>query len=189
MKVEAHIHGRPCVGEELSGDVGRVHRVEAVTWVMLIDALGHGPKANHAAVLAVEALDALDAAASVGVAMQRIHKHLVGSRGGAGVLLRFDDEGVSFAGVGNVELRTLAGPQLPFVSNSGVIGGRMPRLRPSSLALREPGRALLFTDGVSRRAPLSSLTELGPEQLCERLIAEHSVVRDDATVVDVSYVP
>ena len=114
---------------------------------------------------------------------------MAGSRGGAATLLRFAEREISFVGVGNVELRTLTGPQLPFVSASGVLGGRMPRPRPNALELREPGSALLFTDGVSRRAPLSAMSRLSPQLLCEALIRDHAVDRDDATVIHLSYAP
>ncbi|KIG17244.1 Anti-sigma B factor RsbT / Phosphoserine phosphatase RsbX [Enhygromyxa salina] len=158
-----------------------------MTWVMLVDALGHGPKAAEAAALAVEAAEQFTATFSVERALGQLHQRLHGSRGAAAALLRFEGSKVSFAGVGNVELRTLAGPAIPYMATNGVLGARMPRPRVGEVALEEPGRVLLFTDGIARGTPIQSMIALAPELLCERLIADHSLERDDATVLHVSY--
>jgi negative regulator of sigma-B (phosphoserine phosphatase) len=180
------MRGRPRVGESCSGDVGFVRAVDGVTWVMLVDALGHGPKAAEAAALAVETAELFTAELSVERALQQLHERLHGSRGAAAALLRFEGAKLSFAGVGNVELRTLAGPSIPYVAANGVLGARIPRVRVGEFELTEPGR-LLYTDGIVRGTPIHSMTDLDPEVLCDTLIAEHSLDRDDATVLHVSY--
>jgi negative regulator of sigma-B (phosphoserine phosphatase) len=154
---------------------------------MLVDALGHGPKAAEAAALAVDAAMGFTAALTVERALERVHARLAGSRGAAAALLRFEARSLSFAGVGNVELRTLAGTPIPYVAASGVLGARLPRLRAGEVELHEPGRLLLYTDGIARGTPLNAMAGLAPEVLCETLIAEHSLERDDATVLYVSY--
>lgn len=161
--------------------------VQGVTWVMLVDALGHGPRAAEAAALAIDEAGQFTAALSIVRALDRLHARLHGSRGAAATLLRFEGPKLGFAGVGNVELRTLAGPQIPYVSASGVLGARMPRVRAGELELREPGRLLLFTDGIARGTPINSMADLDPELLCDTLIAAHSLERDDATVLHASY--
>jgi negative regulator of sigma-B (phosphoserine phosphatase) len=155
---------------------------------MLVDALGHGPRAAQAASLAVEAAEQFTAALSVERALEQLHTHLIGSRGAAAALLRFEANTLGFAGVGNVELRTLAGPPIPYISSSGVVGARLPKsLRGGEIELSEPGRLLLFTDGIVRGTPISSMAALDPVLMCDTLIADHSLERDDATVLHVSY--
>lgn len=189
MKVEGCIHGRPCVGEARSGDAGLIHRVDAVTWVLLVDALGHGEVAADVAVEAIDEARSFSAVLGVESALTQIHRRLRGSRGAAATLLRFDPQGVQAAGVGNVELRVLRGPAVPFVSGRGILGSRLPKLRTLGAPLQERGRLLLFTDGVDRRAPLRQLASLAREQLCRALIDEHSVTRDDATSIVIDYTP
>ncbi|PRQ01076.1 hypothetical protein ENSA5_27580 [Enhygromyxa salina] len=187
VEIDARIHGRPRVGETRSGDAGFVRRVDGVTWVLLVDALGHGPLAADAAELALDEAGAFEAELSIDAGLRRLHTRLVHSRGAAAALLRFEAGRVSLGGVGNVELRTLVGPALPYVPANGVLGHRVPRMRSTELELSGTGRVLLFTDGIERCAPLRQLGSLDPDLLCQQLIAEHSHDRDDATVIHVSY--
>ena len=188
MQVIDHIRGRPCVGEELSGDAALVRRIGGVTWVMLVDALGHGPEEAKAAELAVDEAGSFPAELGVEAGLRRLHRRLQDSRGAGAILMRFEARGVELTGVGNLVLRTLAGPSLPYVPTSGIIGKRLPRVRSLRAQLDEPGRALLFSDGVDRRVALSSMSSLSPERLLDTLLANHSVERDDATLIHLEYV-
>ena len=189
MRVDAHIHGRPCPGETESGDAGGVQVCGEVTWVLLIDALGHGPEAAKVGVLALDELARFDATQSVEAALLRLGTRLHGSRGAAAALLRFDPAKITVAGIGNVELRTLSGDPLPYVPAKGILGRRVPRLRSHELAPLGAGRLLMFTDGIERRAPLRQLSALPGPQMVETLIREHAISRDDAMAVHVDYRP
>jgi negative regulator of sigma-B (phosphoserine phosphatase) len=187
VQVDAHIHGRPRIGEAVSGDAGAVRTVDGVTWVLLVDALGHGPVAAETAARAVDEHASFSASLSVVGAFERLHARLAGSRGAAATLLRFDERSLGFGGVGNVSLRTLAGAQVPFFAASGIIGWRSLQVRCGELQLSGCGRLLLSTDGLVPVPPLGQLASLPAEELCRVLIAEHSLARDDATVVHISY--
>lgn len=187
MLVNTHIHGRPRVGEVDSGDAGSVHVVGDVTWVLLVDALGHGPAAAEAAGLAVDELGLIPAELSVEAALLRLHERLRGSRGAAATLLRFAAGNLSFGGVGNVGLRTLAGPSVPFIPTSGIIGSGRLDPRGGELELAGDGRLLMYTDGIVRLPPARELTSYSGAELCRTLVSEHSVERDDATAVHVHY--
>ncbi|NVB38910.1 SpoIIE family protein phosphatase [Pseudenhygromyxa sp. WMMC2535] len=189
MHVDARVFGRPRIGEEQSGDAGVVREVDAVTWVLLIDGLGHGPKAAAAAQLAVDELGQFDAALDIEAAFIRLNDALKGSRGAAATLVRFEERRLTIAGVGNVELRRLSGPQLPFMASNGVLGRRLPRLRVAEVEVDEPGRMLLFTDGIDRRAPLRELSRLDVDAMGRLLLAQHSHDNDDATAIHVDYRP
>jgi negative regulator of sigma-B (phosphoserine phosphatase) len=187
VQVDAYIHGRPRIGEVSSGDAGAVRTVDGVTWVLLVDALGHGPVAAEAAARAVDEHQSFPAALSVEAAFARLHARLAGSRGAAATLLRFGERSLGFGGVGNVSLRTLVGPQVPFVPASGILGWRSLQMRCGELQLSGSGRLLLSSDGIVPSPPLAQLASLSAETMCQVLIAEHSLERDDATVIHVSY--
>ena len=190
MRVETYIHGRPCPGETESGDAGCVHASGSVTWVLLVDALGHGPEA---AKVGIEALDEVRSSftqeLSIDAAMKRLNTRLRGTRGAAATLLRFGSEQIEVTGIGNVELRTLDGDALPYVPGKGILGRRMPRLRSFALKPEHGGRLLLFTDGIERRVPLRDYASRPAAQLAEGLVGEHALARDDAMVVVVDYSP
>lgn len=188
MKIDARIRGRPCVGETRSGDAGFVQVTDEITWVLLVDALGHGDVAADVAALALDEARGFTAAMSIEAAIMRLHARLRGGRGAAAALLRFEPQGLRVAGVGNVEVRTLDGPPAPYIATRGVLGARLSRaVRSNFVALDGAGRFLMFTDGVDRCAPLRELSRLETGELCARLLADHSVDRDDATLIHVDY--
>ncbi|MFV8756163.1 phosphoserine phosphatase [Nannocystaceae bacterium ST9] len=189
LQVEVHIHGRPRVGEACSGDAGAARTIAGVTWVLLVDGLGHGDAAHEVASRALDEHARFDAELSIDAAFRRLHDRLVGSRGAAATLLRFGERSVGFTGIGNIVMRTLAGRSLPYVATAGILGKPPLRLRSGQVELASAGRLVLFTDGVARTAPMHALVGLDPDALCRKLIAEHSVERDDATVVHVDYRP
>lgn len=186
MQVDAYIHGRPRLGEASSGDAGAVRTVDGVTWVLLVDALGHGPAAAETAARAVDEHSRFNAELAIEDAFARLHKRLAGSRGAAATLLRFGAHTLNFGGVGNVSLRTLAGPRVPYMAANGIVGWRALHVRCGQLELSGSGRLLLFTDGITR-APLDELASLGPAALCRTLVDSYSLARDDATVIHVGW--
>lgn len=187
MRVVARIHGRPCGGETRSGDASLVRTIDGVTWVLLVDALGHGNLAADTADLAIAEAHTFDAKLSVEAALLRVHTRLHGSRGAAAALLRFDARELSVGGVGNVELRTLDGISVPYAATRGVLGHRLPPLRGNNIEIVSPGNLLLFTDGIDRRAPLHALRSLDAEAMCSTLLRQHALERDDAMLVHVAY--
>lgn len=189
MKVVACIHGRPCVGETRCGDAGLVRAIDGVTWVLLVDALGHGDQAADAANLAIAEAETFPATITVEQALMRLHVKLADSRGAAAALLRFEAHTLSLGGVGNIEVRTLQGPSPPYFATRGVLGHRLPPLRGNSIELTSPGSLLLFTDGVDRRVPLHTMRTLGGDLLCAEVLRSHALDRDDAMLVHVTYVP
>jgi negative regulator of sigma-B (phosphoserine phosphatase) len=189
VRLDASIHGRPKIGESCSGDAGLVVPLEDVTWVLLVDALGHGPKAHEVARMAVDEAAKFDVDHGVEDGLQRLHERLRGSRGAAATLARFDPTGATFCGVGNVEVRGLGGFDMPFAPSSGVLGGRMRRPRAVRVELPTRTRLLFYTDGVARRAPFDSLATLDGTTACTTLLDHHSHLHDDATVIHVTYLP
>lgn len=189
MRVVARIHGRPCCGESRSGDAGMVRTIDGVTWVLLVDALGHGNLAADTAALALAEADSFGAELSVEGALLRMHTRLIGSRGVAAALLRFDARGLSIGGVGNVEVRTLHGISAPYAATRGVLGHRLPPLRGNHVELASAGSLLLYTDGIDRRAPLHALRSLDADVMCSTLLGQHALERDDAMLVHVAYTP
>ena len=189
MQVDVHIHGRPHPGETESGDAAGVHVDGAVTWVLVLDALGHGPEAAKVGTLALAALRELDAQLSPLQAFRRLSGATQGTRGAAAALLRFEPGRISLIGIGNVELRTLSGASLPYIPAKGILGRRLPaNIRSRDIQPIGPGRVLLYTDGIERKAPVFKLAEIHPgPELAQALIREHALERDDALAAHVAY--
>jgi negative regulator of sigma-B (phosphoserine phosphatase) len=154
---------------------------------MLVDGLGHGSAAEAASLAAIDELESFEAGVSVEEALTRIHERLRGTRGAAATLGFFDDEGVILGGVGNVSVRSLGSPSLPFVPDSGVLGGRIRKPRSTRIELEPGARMLLHTDGIVRTSPFEAIAGLDAEAMCAILLEKHSHSHDDATLIHVTY--
>jgi len=187
VEVVGHVLGRARVGETCSGDAGAVRTIEGVTWALLVDGLGHGPAAAEVAARALDEHQGFDAGLTIERAFGRLHARLAGSRGAAATLLRFEADTLGFSGVGNITLRVLEGPSVPYVSVNGILGRPPLRPRAGEMKLSGSGRVLLFTDGIVRTVPLHLLARLDAEALCRSVLADHSIERDDATLVHLNY--
>ena len=172
----------PKAGEFANGDAV-VLRVEGdVAMVAAIDALGHGELAEHAANKAVAFLEAWPLANELRDGMQGLHETLRGTRGAAASICVLRGPLLLFCGVGNVEVRCF-GTKAPILLSPGVLGARVQQFRICRATLADGSRLVLYSDGISHRAPFEALHQLDPEGLVEELIKNHRKTSDDATVV------
>jgi negative regulator of sigma-B (phosphoserine phosphatase) len=176
---------RPFPGETANGDRPVALERDGCTLLAVIDALGHGPRAEEAAILALRALDAW-AGGSLSSAFDAVDVALRGSRGAAMTAVLFGTAGIEAAGIGNVALRS-SGFAIPFVQTPGVLGAQRRALRLAQ-APRATGRLLLASDGISTRLDFERVMALEPDAACEHLLDAHGSSHDDATalIVDVS---
>lgn len=178
----------PKDGERANGDAVVLRREGERALLAVIDGLGHGEHAAHAANKAVDFLASWSLTGDLLLAMQGLHEVLRGTRGAAASVCQIV-AGTAGApaelvccGVGNVEIRAF-GSKVPILLSPGVLGARVQTFRMCRAELAVGSRLVLFTDGISHRAPLEALRHLDPEALCEAMIQQHRKTSDDATVV------
>lgn len=192
---------RPADGETACGDrvalwtSGR--GAEAVTWLAVIDGLGHGPSAAEAAEAALAGLRAhtadVDAEADdddPAALLARLDPQLSGTRGAAIGLARLRGHALEHAAVGNTRtLRWRAGHARRLPSHYGIVGeGRLPQERPVTERLElAPGDCLmLFTDGLAEALALPAMPPAwrrAPQALAAHLMAQWRDIRDDAALL------
>src|SRR3954452_8478695 len=140
-------------GEERSGDLAVFVPTAAGGLTCVIDGLGHGPAAADAAERGAAVVRA-HAEAPARELMTACHEDLVETRGVVMTAAWFDLERstLSWAGVGNVDARLVrAGPQLReevALVFGGVIGYRMPKVRPATMELTRGDLLVMITDGI-----------------------------------------
>ena len=176
-------------GEGVCGDAFAVRETPVGRTVALVDALGHGPEAQRAALAALAAFDE-DPALPLRELLNRQHRALRRTRGAAVALLRLTEREAEFTAVGNVRLvavglgRPRGGPAGP----PGIVGYTLPRPTVRRLP-RVPGETLLLhTDGIDPgwpRAPAARPLRLPPPLLAPFLAYRHRRLRDDAAAVAV----
>lgn len=181
--------GRPLEG--VSGDHHVVVPYAGGVLVAVIDGLGHGVEAAVAAQRAGDVLQA-HAGQPVTILVERCHEALAGTRGAVMSLAAIDAAAgsLTWVGVGNVEaalLRGGAAGRAVLTACGGVVGYRLPPLRPQSLPVTAGDTLVLATDGVRPEVAAGPLPAGPPQQVAEDLLARYGRTNDDALVVVATY--
>lgn len=178
--------------EYTSGDRGIAVDVDGSAALFgLVDGLGHGPAAAEAALRAV---DTVTHAGSerVEVLIQLCHRVLVGTRGVAMTLVRIDfaDNTVTWTGVGNVTAHLVSKvPTGVEVRSSarltgGIVGYRMPEIRPAQVVPIRPGDLILMsTDGITEDYLDHIDFSASAVAIAEGLLGKDAKETDDAMVL------
>ena len=179
-------------GEERSGDLAVFGPTPVGALTCLIDGLGHGPEAADAAELCASVVRS-HLGASVSELMAACHEALVDSRGVVMTVAWFDLERstLSWAGVGNVDARLVrAGPELReevALVFGGVVGYRMPTVRPATMPLERGDVLVMITDGIDGVISPALAGGGTAQAMAERIFAMHGKGTDDALAVVVRY--
>jgi serine phosphatase RsbU (regulator of sigma subunit) len=171
----------------VSGDAWQVDWHEAICRIAVVDGLGHGPQAAAAAAAAVAAL-ATEPALNPLDAVHCCHDALKGTRGAALLVAAIDlSRGqLIVAGAGNVEARLYQhGGAKHLVTDRGIVGSVLPRVRPVELELAPEWRFLICTDGIRQRFDAESLLGVTPggDELAQAVLDGWGRLTDDATVL------
>jgi serine phosphatase RsbU (regulator of sigma subunit) len=184
--------GRPLPGEYASGDQGIAIGIDDRAALFgVVDGLGHGPDAAAAALRAVDTVKRASAE-RLEVLVQLCHRVLDGSRGVAMTLARVDFAAgtLSWTGVGNVtaDLVAKAPTGLQVRSSArltgGIVGYRMPEIRPAQVLPIRPGDLLVMsTDGIAEDYLDHIDFASSAVAIAEGLLGKHAKETDDAMVL------
>jgi anti-sigma regulatory factor (Ser/Thr protein kinase) len=177
---------RPIIGEIECGDgFAAVRTGEALT-AILCDGLGHGPLAAKAAGDALQAV-LEDPAEEPAVLLERVHRRLATTRGGAVGIVRVTGGQARFAGLGNVAAWILAaGERSGMLSVPGIAGHQARTIRQFGYQLPAGAAVVLHSDGLTSRWDIRALPGLenrDPLVIAAELLAEAGVHRDDAGIL------
>jgi phosphoserine phosphatase RsbX len=190
-RLEWGVAARTRLGEVTAGDRAFVTPLDGGTLGAVVDGLGHGPEAARAASIGGRILRQpldRDLVALAG----RCHEALRGTRGAALslALVSASERALTWLGVGGIEGRVFRSrrPRQALLSvASGVLGHRLPPLRPQRLPL-DPGDVIvLATDGVERHFDRALRLCGSAAEIAERVVAASWRGDDDALVLVVRY--
>lgn len=177
---------RSIVGETECGDVfGVAESGDGVTGV-LCDGLGHGPLAAIAATQGVSAvLD--DPPGQPAELVERAHRRMAPTRGGAIGVVQVVGQLVRFAGLGNVAAAILAdGTRRSMISVPGIAGHHARSIRQFEYSASPGAAIILHSDGVTSRwdaGALPGLNARDPLVIGAMLLSMAGTRRDDAGVL------
>jgi phosphoserine phosphatase RsbX len=194
-ELELGVAGLALEGEERSGDLAVFAPYDRGGLAVVIDGLGHGDEAADASAIAARVIGehANDAPAAL---LSRCHEALRRSRGVVLTAAWFDleDLEISLAGVGNVEARLVRGDAAYGARHDsalvlgGVVGYKLPAVRPSRTDLRTGDAVAFATDGIDADYSASLTPGLTAQRLAERIMERHARTNDDALAAVVRYV-
>jgi negative regulator of sigma-B (phosphoserine phosphatase) len=172
----------PRDGEKANGDAALVRRTDDSLLIVVLDALGHGEKAAHAAAIGLRYLAEAPLGRGLRPVIDALHEQLRGSRGAAAMLLLVRGSRLEGCGVGNVGLRAYRG-KVPAMLTPGVLGGSMNRLHLFHADLSAGDRIVLFSDGISGRFDEEASRPAPALATCRAIMERHRRPHDDATVL------
>ncbi|HUN35561.1 MAG TPA: ATP-binding protein [Trebonia sp.] len=177
---------RPITGETECGDVFGVAAGDGRITGVLCDGLGHGPLAAAAAMEAVTAIleEPADEPAAL---LERAHRRMRRTRGGAVGIVQVAGSVVRFGGLGNIAAVILAnGSRKSMLSVPGIAGHQAGTIRQFEYSAPPGAAVILHSDGVSSRweaRVLPGLNVRDPLVVAAALLAEAGTRRDDAGVL------
>ena len=177
---------RPITGETECGDIFGVVETDGLLTGVLCDGLGHGPLAAIAAMEAVTAvLD--DPSAEPAALLERAHRRMAHTRGGALAVAQVTGTVVRFAGLGNIAAVILAdGARRSMLSVPGIAGHHARTIRQFDYPVAPGAVVILHSDGISGRwtpTDLPGLAARDPLVVAAALFANAGSRRDDAGVL------
>lgn len=192
--IEWGIAGRAIPGEPVSGDIAVVQRFRGGYLVAAVDGLGHGYQAAAAAEAAAAVLRR-EADQPVRQLVNRCHEALRHTRGVVLGLASFDAaaDRMIWIGVGNVEGvlfhvdPTNAQAREFLHAGGGIVGYRMPTLRPQVVAVARGDTLMLATDGISLEFSIAMPAGRSLQEIADDILARFGKPTDDALIVIARY--
>ncbi len=177
---------RPITGETECGDAYGVVLADDAVTAVLCDGLGHGPLAAAAASAGVAAVLG-DPAGEPAALLERVHRRMSGTRGGAVGVVQVGGQLARFAGLGNVAASIVSdGQRKSMISIPGIAGVQARTIRQFEYDVPPGSAVIVHSDGISSRweaAALPALEARDPLLIAAVLLAEAGVHRDDAGVL------
>ncbi len=186
--------GKAREGEAESGDRYLVRPSANGALLAIVDGLGHGAEAAHAASLAINVLADRPRDSVVELA-QRCHEALRETRGVVLAIASLNLRGgiLSWLCVGDVQCVLLrndpnADPRYwSPVRRNGVVGVKLPPLLPATVSVVHGDTLILATDGIesgfTSRLPLAA----APQRIADHILEHHGKDTDDALVLVARY--
>jgi serine/threonine protein phosphatase PrpC len=185
---------RPKKGELVSGDDYLIQRLPDKLFLIVIDGLGHGPKAHEAATTIKSVFQEQIAKGNLNLMLMfdLAHKRAASTRGGvvAAALMDAARKRISFLGVGNISIKLVGnnGNDSP-ISTDGIVGYTMERKKFHELPYEKGQVLIMHSDGVSERYGSSLIKEnidLSMQALAQKVVEGYGRnERDDVTFLAV----
>lgn len=186
MKLVWGVATRPKEGQSISGDTYVLEQHEHYALAAVIDGLGGGAEAAHAAELAAGVLRGYPDQ-PLPILMQQSHTALHGTRGAVIGMLRlnFAANTLAFMGVGNIGIYAASQQSIKPISKNGILGYRLPTLLQLDYSYNSGDTFVLYSDGITSQFLAERELQFAgePQHLADTILARYGKLNDDATVL------
>ncbi|HEY4163295.1 MAG TPA: SpoIIE family protein phosphatase [Dongiaceae bacterium] len=176
----------PLAGQEVCGDAFSVRPHGDGLSVLVADGLGHGPVAAMASAAAVRSFSQGNGAMPTEI-LRTMHEALRPTRGAAVAVLRLEQNGAHYAGIGNIAGAVLRSDGISrMVSMTGTAGFTQTKIRAFEYPAGPGSLVIMASDGIVTGwtlDPYPGLSRAHPSLIAAVLFRDFSRGRDDATVV------
>lgn len=181
---------RAISSDQPNGDAFLFATDEKTTLVGVIDGLGHGPEAHEASTTACDYVES-HAGQPLDSIFRGTDQVCNGTRGVVMALAKFDwtAQTLTFANVGNINMR-VAGPEwTQLIVRRGVIGGNNPEISVVTREWDPEYTMVLYSDGISTKWKLDEIRKGRQESadvIANRVLKQYGKSDDDATALVVT---
>jgi phosphoserine phosphatase RsbX len=194
LAIDWGISSRAMAAGAVSGDIHVVKECSEGVLMAALDGAGHGEPARDAAIAAARILEAYAGEPGITL-MARCHEALTLTRGASLTMVWFrtQEDRIEWLGVGNVEARLIhaqpdAAPRSEgILLQRGVLGYRLPLLRPTSLPISPRDVVVLATDGIHPDFDGNVNVWHAPARIAADIMDGYWKRNDDALVVVARY--
>jgi serine phosphatase RsbU (regulator of sigma subunit) len=182
---------RALPGEDVSGDLFLVQPHDRGVLFAVVDGVGHGPEAAHAAAIALEQLR-VHPQESVHSLFGLCHAALTGTRGAVMTVASYHaaDRTITWCGIGNVEgllfrAGTPAGaaPSERALLRGGLLGAQLPPFYANVVPVHADDLLIFATDGLRADLEQDVPVRLPPQRVADHILAKYFKGNDDALVL------
>lgn len=171
-------YGEPC------GDMYYFQQSQNGLLFTLIDGLGHGEMARHAAVETVSSIK-LNSSLPIKEMAWKVHRDIRSTRGCVAFIGRISllDRTLECTNIGNITCKLYTDDKVQPISRPGILGNNLKKVFVNAIGLDEGDSLVLCSDGVSSRFELDELDADEPEDQTKEIIHKFSHSHDDASAL------
>ncbi len=183
---------RSAAGETACGDDGIIKEFGSKVFIGIIDAEGHGKKAEETALSCKDFLEKNYHRDLVEM-MDGLHQHIKGFLRGAVAglgVLNLETGELVYVGVGNTTARAFGSTTIRLIPRNGIVGYMMSSLREEKAKLHDGDVLLLHTDGVKEHFDLEDYPGMlrdDAETIATRIIKRFGRQEDDVCCIVLRY--
>ena len=187
MHLEIGTYSRPFFGERIIGDAIVTSVNDKFTYLVIIDGIGHGPKAAEIS-SAIKKFIEKNWIPDPSQLIEKVHYHIKGSKGAViGIsVINHDESTLIYSGLGNITCRIIGAVNKSMVSADGLLGVRLRSVQNSNTVIHDKDIIVMHSDGVSSSSSLVDFPKLkatSPRLLAKKIVQTFGSEYDDASCV------